>query len=150
MYLSYYFANLFKVHPGPFCLYFLSSFDTSLRRSVSFVLHFPVRPYSGLVSELSSPPIYLLMCPARLEFRPLVCVCVCVCVCFFFLNTRCVFQHLGLLEKILRAPLCSWGFPLDIGLSDVFFGVSKVIWVTVGAYAWTALRVSFCSQGYHI
>ena len=74
MYLSYYFENLFKVHPGPFYFNFLSSFDTYLRRSASFVLHFPVRPYSGLVGKASSHPIYLLVYPACFAFLPLVCV----------------------------------------------------------------------------
>ena len=39
---------------------------------------------------------------------------------------RFVFQHLGIFGKLLRDPLCYWGSPLDLGVSIVFGGGSKV------------------------
>ena len=39
--------------------------------------------------------------------------------------TRCVLQHLGILEKFLRDPLCYLGFPLNVRVSNTFVEGSK-------------------------
>ena len=91
--------------------------NASPGRSESFVLGLPEYPYSGLVGKADYPPMFLLMCLSGLIFWPLV----------LFIFTRLLIQHLGILEKILRAVMCSWGFTLNVGVSKLFGGGSKFV-----------------------
>ena len=107
--------------------------DSSPGRSASFVLGLPEYPYSGLVDEADYPHIFLLMCPSGLIFWPLV----------LFIFTRLLIQNLGILEKISRAVMCSWGFTLNVGASKFFGGGSKFVGKLDGAFRANLLEVLF-------
>ena len=56
--------------------------------------------------------LYLLMCPSWLAF--------CSLISFSVLN--CIVKYRDLLEQLSRTPLRFWGFPLNVGVSNLFWG----------------------------
>ena len=73
-------------------------------------------PFRGLWRVKSDPLLYLLLCPSQLAYAHRY---------FYFCKVCDPTPYT--FKKILRAPLCSWGFPFGCFVSDVFGGDSKVV-----------------------
>ena len=87
----------------------------SLVRFAPFILKFSALPFLGLFGNVDSSPI---------NFTPVICLCWNVFVDFF---QRCVVQHLGVSENLLRVPPQYWGSLLFMRFSGVSCMISNVL-----------------------
>ena len=115
-YIRYYFTNLFKVHPGPWIFAFVI---TRIPVSRKVCIFYPDITSADLLRVCQRVRSY----PNKVSTLPLVRLAYSHCV---FCFTMCVVQHIGLLEIFSRAPIWSWGSPINFCVYKGFLGVSKV------------------------
>ena len=89
-----------------------------------FVLLFPVRPFSGLIREAGSNPIFILICLSRLASAHFW-------DCLLLQGAFAKPRHFG---KILRNPLCYCGSPFWLSFSKVFLRKLWSFWRIISRF----------------